>query len=229
MQQIIHPIIYEDNDSAKIRRAFNAGCGGVIVTNKLPNAVTAEMQKLEEEPGLLEWLRDKSLFLTTDKVDPRQLNWSRDVPEIYETCGWLEEQYLRSAATKSRQGAPQKKDQSYMMLAWFGDEIKLPWHIDKKGSVQQHPDIHVHVHGPGLVVASPPHSIKLPFNQLSGSPYLQITSDNLKGESVDTYLQNRGFQLITMQPGQTLFLKEMCLHKSAPMDTMPLKCRAAAF
>lgn len=227
MRRIIQPIVYEDNDPAKIRAAFKAGCGGVIVDGTVPEDVIAEIASIATNPERLLSQRDR-LLLTAAYENPSQRRWSSDLPELRETCRWLEEEYTRTAATGLCPSGFKGAGRSSMSL-WFSDEQHLPWHIDKK---TQHlgfwPDMHIHIHGAGLVVAAPPRSLTLTFNDNNSSPRLLVNGDTFE-DVANEHLEDKGCTFIALQPGQRVYFGEGCLHRSAFSPPATLKMRAAIF
>jgi hypothetical protein len=227
MRRIIQPIVYEDNAPAKIRAAFKAGCGGVIVDGTVPEAVTAEIARIATNPERFLSQRDSIALSATDEKST-QRRWSFDLPTLRETCCWLEEEYTRTAAAGLCPSGLNGGGRSSMSL-WFNDEQHFPWHVDKK---QQHlgfwPDMHIHIYGAGLVVAAPPRSLTLTFNDKSNSPRLLVNGDTFD-DVANEHLKDRGCTFLTLQPGQRIYFDEGCLHRSAFSPPAALKMRAAIF
>lgn len=230
MQRQILPIVFEDNDPAKIRAAFEAGCGGVIVDGHLPDAVTAELDRLGQGLTLPPGLKGGSLVLSVDAQAQR--SWSRDVPELYETCRWLADEYAALAGCHLMPAAP-GGGRRPPMTVWPGEGLSLPWHIDKKASHVVYPDTHIHLHGAGMVLAAPPRSLTLLFNDTGGaSQKLQIPGSRYivdSEERLDDHLQDHGCTFIQLRPGQRVYFGEGCLHKSSFTFPPAFKLRAAIF
>ncbi len=230
MQRIILPIVYEDNNPAKIRAAFKAGCGGVIVDGHLPDSVTVELDRFAANLERQRWLAGESMALDVDAQAHR--TWSRDVPELYETCRWLEEEFAALSARKLTPATPHEGHR-HLMSIWSGESTTQPWHIDRKPSQIIYPDTHIHLYGAGLVMAVPPRPLSLLFSDAQGtSPRLQIPGSAYMVESdeeLDGHLQDRGCTFIALQPGQRVYFGENCLHKSSFTFPPAFKMRAAIF
>lgn len=229
MQRQVLPIVYEDNDPAKIRAAFKAGCGGVIVNSTLPDVVTVEIKKLEDDRQLQKWLKGESLALEMDAQARRR--WSRDMPELIETCRWLDEEFAALSAHYLTPPVPYQGSR-HLLSVWSGEGLSLPWHVDKKPSDVSYPDTHIHLHGAGLVVAVPSRPLTLLFNDAGASPQLQIPGSRYIGESeeaLDEHLRDQGVEFISLKPGQRLYFRDACLHKSSFTFPAAFKLRAAIF
>ncbi len=226
MKRIILPIVYEDNDPVKIREAFRAGCGGVIVKGVVPDAVAAEVRKLSVEFELLHRLQREGFGLRVEDGQGGTRLWTRNVPELQETCRWLDEEYAQVKAGGLNPPVP-PGSKRFVMTAWFGREVVQPWHIDKIDPAVGVPSMHIHIHGKGMVVAVPPQALSVAFRE-SKTNSVDLYGDGREEEEyLDYYLKDRGVEFIMLQPGQRLYFNDACLHKSSYSANS--KIRAAIF
>ena len=235
MRYKIRPIGYEDNDPVKIRAAFKAGCGGVIVPIDVPQAVTTEIAAIKTQAAEHLELADK--FQTTlhsaDKTSETPL-WSKPEDALTQTCDWLQAVWARAVAQRfARPSAPGIS--SRLVTVWLGSGIDLPWHIDKQREDRWY-DVHIHVSGEGLIVAAPRRELKMEFSDSRGSPQLKMDQGGYAGIyqcEIDKQLEKKGVEFIRLQPGQALYFNQHCLHKSArgPLEApgLELKLRAGIF
>ena len=230
MERTILPIVYEDNDPLKIRAAFKAGCGGVIVDGGVPDSVAAEIARMSENDEWLERFRNQTLALQAEDKEGGPRIWTQDVPELQETCRWLEEQYAQLKAAKL---CPETEPGSRreMLRTWFGEEISQPWHVDRKlTSDTVALETHIHIHGTGMLVAVPRKALSLTFsdNAANNSPRLEVPGRG--GEKqLDGFLREQDVEFIALQPGQRLYFGESCLHRSSAQFPARLKVRAAIY
>ena len=232
LRQIINPVVYEDKNPEKIRRAFKLGCGGVIVEEAIPAPVTAEIQNSSStSPETFQRIEKDGLTIIADQELAVYHRWQRDEQPLSETCRWLMTEFEWAAAAGFCPSGRMKETGANLLALWAGDGFNLPWHIDKNRA-EKTCDIHMHVHGPGMIVASPLFPMSLAFNENRTSPRLQRLNSfsTVNDDSVlTTYLRDMNFRMIALQPGQRLFFNQSCLHTSAPSAAPALKLRGGIF
>ena len=114
-----------------------------------------------------------------------------------------------------------------MLRLWINNGERLPWHIDLDlNQLRFYPDIHIHIGGRGMKVASPKRPLKLLFSDRKVSPQLQMAGLSLLDmhcknpekamqQKLSGYLHEHGVDVMSLEPGQALFFNEKCLHASA--------------
>jgi len=236
----VGPVIQEVKDPAKIKRALAQGCAGVLVDNEIPAAVTTEIEAcFRENDDVVRRLQDSGLALIPDREHPTQYKWSRDEPRMEETFRWFAQEFDWAVSAGLTKSVTQRTSETRSLLrTWFNQEGvgQLPWHIDRR-KLFSTPDIHMHVYGKGMVLASPRKTLALMFSDSEGSPNLRMRdmppyqntgSIKIIDNALTSYLKERGFTIIKMKPGQELFFNEGCLHKSSSGQKHP-KVRGAIF
>jgi hypothetical protein len=228
----IGPIGYETGPQ-KIRAAFAKGCSGVIVDGQVPAAATAEiaaMEKFYSDPVAPFSLPiGMDLFRSADE----NLHWQKMHPQAEVTQSWLMEKARDILGTSLRPAFDRSAGYRHqnILAAWWQGQITRGWHQDDQED-SDFPDIHLHIHGPGMIVAAPVRPTQVPLNrqwQLS-PPRPKSLKDlwrSAQPVDPDQYLQDLGFELISLQPGQSLMFKDRCLHRSADYSAGQLKFRAA--
>lgn len=232
MRYKIGPIVQEDKKPEKIRRALARGAGGVIVENPAPAEVMSEYEALVVD-------RDGTVspLLIADQDAPDHCRWLHEPPSLKATQAWLKEQFAWAAAERLCRPAQGLSGKQNLLRLWLNQDMSLPWHIDPSSADTPYSDIHLHIAGTGINIASSSHPLQLQFNK-NKTPYLQHPTFGLKDaddpktqkllrKKLDAYLENRGLQILTLKPGQTLFFNEKCLHASAGGQAPRL--RAAIF
>ncbi len=228
MQRTILPIAYlKDNDPVEIRAAFRNGCGGVIVKGAIPVNVAAEIARMADNDEWRERFRSHSLSLQVEDKQGAPRLWTQDVPELQETCRWLEQDYAQLKAAKL---CPESVPGSHreVLRTWFGEEIIQPWHVDRKlTSDTVALEKHIHIHGKGMLVADPCKALSLTFsgNAANNSPRLEVNGRDDE-KRLDGHLHDQDVKIIALQPGECIYFGENCLHKSNPNFIERLKFRA---
>jgi len=223
MRYKIRPIAYEDNDQQKIRAAFKAGCGGVIVPLPLPAEVSAELTAVKAHAHQHSDMIDK-FYAALRGPDGKhaQHYWTNTPEALAQTQRWLTGVW--EGAVKDRFVSSSRTSAALVRL-WLGAALELPWHIDRQRESHWR-DIHAHISGPGLLLASPPRELKMEFAGRMSPHLILPPGDETEPEK---YLEGRGVSFITLQPGQMVYFNEHCLHKSASGAAHDLKLRAGIF
>ncbi len=235
----IGPIVQEDKDPGKIRRALAQGAGGVIVAHAVPPAVMDEYAALvASRDGNLARVVDAPPVLIADKHSPEHCRWSYQQETLKETQGWLKDQFAWAAEGRLCRPANAPNGRQNLLRLWANQGISLPWHVDRSNAEALFPDIHFHIAGKGMLVAAPERSLRLSFTDNKSSPHLQHPQFSLRDMSdknaqkllqkkLTAYLEERGVAVRALKPGEILFFNEKCLHASAGRRTARL--RAAIF
>ncbi len=235
----IGPIVQEDKDPVKIRRALAQGAGGVIVADVVPPAVMNEYAALvASRDGNLARVVESPPVLIADKHSAEHCRWNYEQALLKETQDWLKEQFNWAVAGRLCRPAHAPNGKQNLLRLWANQGISLPWHIDRSNAEGGFPDIHFHIAGKGMFVAAPERSLRLSFTDNKSSPHLQHpqfsprdlsdkSAQKMLQKKLSAYLEERGVAVRALKPGQILFFNEKCLHSSAGKRTARL--RAAIF
>ncbi|HEY0900708.1 MAG TPA: hypothetical protein VGD95_01165 [Micavibrio sp.] len=228
----IRPIVYEDPDPEKIRRALRRGIGAVIVPADIPPALITEAAALTQPP-----LADLSALYRAPEQPGQPCQWNGEEARLKETQNWLREKFEWAA----RAGLCRKPENAHgrlgLIRVWANAAQNLPWHYDRELS-PVYPDMHLHLAGAGMVVAHVPHLMNMRFTENKSSPFLILPEDprtiNPRSvltpdhqQKIENYLAAKGVALKPLQPGEMLFFNQHCLHASA--GATAAKLRAAIF
>ncbi len=233
MRHEIGPIIQEDKDPRKILRALARGCGGVIVDTPVPEAVTREFEACVAAGGVpVKQMEDAPPTIIVDETASGHARWSYEQEGLAETHRWLMDEFQWAAQSGLCRKPEQDFGKKNMLRLWLNNGQYLPWHFDR-GFVEIYPDIHKHIGGRGLKVAAPDKPLNLTFSENRTSPHLLIpgTPVNLREQPSEkeiarrlkAYLQEAGISILKLQPGQTLFFNQKCLHSSAAHGSTRLR------
>lgn len=233
MRHEIGPIIQEDRDPQKILRALARGCGGVIVDTPLPEAVTREFEACVATGRVpVERMEESPPTILADEAAPGHARWSYQQEGLSETHRWLMDEFKWAAQSGLCRKPEKNFGKQNMLRLWLNNGQYLPWHFDRT-FVEIYPDSHTHIGGKGLKVAAPHRPLTLTFSENRTSPHLLIpgTPENLREQPSDkdvadklkAYLQGLGVDILRLQPGQTLFFNQKCLHSSASHGSTRLR------
>ncbi len=227
----IGPIVQEDKDAGKIRRALVRGAGGVIVDSAAPAEVLQEGAHYSERPGA------GTPMIVVDEHAPGHCRWDASDGTLPLTRNWLMEEFKWAAAAGLCRKPEAAQGYNKLVRLWANEAQFLPWHIDR-GLSETYPDIHIHLAGQGMKVAAPRGVMALVFSDNQTSPHLELphlsvrnipykNADKIMLKKLNEYLRERDVPLLKLQPGQMLFFNEKCLHVSAGQKSPRL--RAAIF
>lgn len=227
----IGPIVHEDKDPVKIRRALACGAGGVIVDSHAPAEVLQESADYQERPGA------GTPTIIVDEQMPGHCRWDASDGDLPITRAWLMEEFKWAASSRLCRAPEAAQGYNRLMRLWANEAEHLPWHIDL-GVSEVHPDIHIHLAGAGMKIATPAQAMKMTFTNTGVSPNLQApgaslykipykNADKIMLKKLNEYLRERGVSVREMKPGEMLFFNDKCLHVSAAQKKQRL--RAAIF
>jgi len=223
----VAPIVEEDKDPQKIRRAFAAGAGGVLVSDSLPESVAREYKTFSTQKISID---DTLPILKTSMDRLGEAYWSDQQQGLAATQEWLKEQFEWAVKARLCRTPHNPHGKMNFLKIWLKKDVNLPWHVDID-RIELYPDMHIHIGGHGIHIASPQAPKKIPFSDRRVSPRLQPPgvkdTDSIPQTILNDYLRERGFTLSSMKPGQILFFQEKCLHASA--KTARNRLRAAIF
>lgn len=234
MKREISPIVQEDRKPEKIRRALGVGAGGVLVDNPVPPSVQREWQiALADNNNLLFRMAETPPVLEVPIEAPGLCRWTYEEAGFLETQRWLRDEFEWASSSGLCRSPANPQGKHGFVRLWVNQGQHLPWHIDAVRS-RIFPDVHIHIAGEGLKLASPRKPLELMFSDNRTSPYLQLpnlslvetgSNDPYKAmqKKLKQYLQERDVQLLKMQPGQALFFNEKCLHASAGSSNLRLR------
>ncbi len=162
----IGPIVQEDKDPGKIRRALASGAGGVIVNSAVPAEVLHEAATYREPAGA------GTPTIVVDEHAPDHCRWEASDGSLPLTRGWLMEEFKWAASAGLCRKPDQAQGHNRLLRLWANEAQHLPWHIDL-GVSESYPDIHLHLAGHGMKVAIPARSMDMTFSNAAVSPNLQ--------------------------------------------------------
>ncbi|MDB5491486.1 MAG: hypothetical protein JWO78_1335 [Micavibrio sp.] len=227
--KIILPVGYENNP-ALIARAFEKGCGGVIVDGAVPAIVLAELEAISLTPEQRNGSRYASQFYMACRNGlTQEIDWDERYKglSLPETGRWLAEEIKWVIAAGMGRGRDKIADGQKLMSVWLNAAVATGWHIDRQKSLVK-PDMHLHIHGQGLMIASPECRAALSMKKSSAAYVLPDNPLSAEG-SQDQMLRERGFKITELRPGQKLFFKDQCLHRSGIGAPDQVKIRGAMF
>ncbi len=227
----IGPIVREDKDPVKIRRALAQGAGGVIVAGAVPADVLEEGAHYRDRPGA------GIPMIVADEQAPDHCRWEASDGALPLTRSWLMEEFKWAASAGLCRKPEQAQGRNKLLRLWANEAQHLPWHIDL-GISEIYPDIHIHLAGHGMKIATPAQTMEMTFSNVAVSPNLQApgvsiykipykNADQIVHKKLNEYLRERGVPVCQMQPGEMLFFNDKCLHVSAGRKKQRL--RAAIF
>jgi len=231
IQRTVGQVVREKNDPVAIRRAFALKCSGVIVATEVPETVTAEIARISDEQfaDYMQPLK-KTLKLDCRSDDKKHWFWENHHPSLCETFNWLNgemEELVAAGWQPPFIDSPRNRNNG--MTVWLADDFATQWHVDNQ-HIPEYPDIHLHVHGAGMYVASATVPKQFFFKSSIGD-----SSDLIIGAKIDPdhqTLQDNGFEIIQLQPGEKLIHTDSCLHASyRGLQQRPgkIKLRASVF
>ncbi len=231
IQRTVGQVVREKNDPVAIRRAFALNCAGVIVATQIPETVTAEIAGISDEQfaDSMQPLK-KTLKLDCRSDDKKHWFWENHHPSLCETFNWLNGEMEELVADGwQRPFTDPTRNRNNGMTVWLADDFATQWHVDNQNA-PEYPDVHLHVHGAGMYVASLSVPKAFFFQRTMGDSSHLIIGAKVNPDN--QMLQDNGFQIIQLQPGERLIHNDSCLHasyKGLPQAPQSMKVRASVF